>query len=154
MSGYWEKQKTQKDFESWLSMYDGCVGCACDHGCNQWLVENQTKAALMFRIIRNKGTTNLDRVARMDTLKANLIWFFLSYRRSKKVNRFLNDSRVYFPLTEEEAKELHAKSGVYMMLEGRYRFVYKDKPLSPNTQYFRVEGATLEQMDEYCRSVK
>jgi hypothetical protein len=64
MSDYWEDSKRQPSFKEWLAMWHGCVLCNCDHGCNQWIVENAPKAYLLFEGLRQGQTAEfLDKIA-------------------------------------------------------------------------------------------
>jgi len=78
-----------KDFKSWQGEWDGCMMCACDHGCNQWLVKNQSKASLVMRVLSSKGSTKLDKIVQMSNQKANKIWFWIHMRENKKFNEEL-----------------------------------------------------------------
>lgn len=50
---FWEFAEKQEDFISqfhvWMDYWEGCVMCACDHGCNQFLLENAAKMVAILR---------------------------------------------------------------------------------------------------------
>lgn len=50
---YWHFARKQPDFQgeflTWISYWEGCVLCHCDHGCNQFVLENAAKAAALLR---------------------------------------------------------------------------------------------------------
>lgn len=75
-----------KDFKSWLSEHSGSMMCACDHGCNQWLKKNESKASLAMRIMFNKGTASLDKLVQRSNEDVNKIWYWLEMRENKKYN--------------------------------------------------------------------
>jgi hypothetical protein len=85
---YWKSTEAQSTFEKWHSFLEGCLHCACDHGCNQWVKEQGRRSALLFRILAKKdSTTSLDRVTQMPLEKVNAIWFRITSWESDKWNR-------------------------------------------------------------------
>lgn len=53
---YWESLKVMQDFEDFKENWYGCMMCACDHGCNGWLLQNAGKALRVFEAVQ-KGAT-------------------------------------------------------------------------------------------------
>lgn len=49
MSDYWEEQKKMPTFAEFVDTWHGSMMCACDHGCNGWLLENAGKAYRIFQ---------------------------------------------------------------------------------------------------------
>lgn len=87
---YWKKMEVQPSFKEWLEFWNGCVHCGCDHGCNQWIMEQNARAGLLFMIMGNpKKTTDLDKVVKMPLKKVNKIWFRIISWQSEKFNREL-----------------------------------------------------------------
>lgn len=82
-SPYWDDLKTSSDFETWRHAWDGSLACACDHGCNQWLKEQQGKASLIFRY-KDKPKL-LDKIARMQPERAARLAGWLSRREARKI---------------------------------------------------------------------
>lgn len=85
--------EVQPSFKEWQDFFEGCVGCHCDHGCNQWVAEQSSKVVLFMRILSNKGSTSLDRVAQMELKKANKILFRIYRWEGQKYNRWLRSQR-------------------------------------------------------------
>lgn len=90
---YWKSQEVQPTFKEWQSFMEGCVMCQCDHGCNQWMLEQRSKIALFMRILSTKGNTSLDKLAQMPLQRANRIYFLLSIREAVKFNKELRDEQ-------------------------------------------------------------
>ncbi len=86
-SDYWKTKETAKDFKSWLSEWEDCLVCACDHGCNQWVKEQGHRAALLFRILSTKGNTSLERVTQIPLKEVDQIWYRIVTWESEKWNR-------------------------------------------------------------------
>lgn len=85
--------EVQPDFKTWLGFYNGCVHCACDHGCNQWLVEQQARASILFRTLANpKATAKIDKITQMPLERVNKIWFRIISWESERFNRELRKS--------------------------------------------------------------
>lgn len=86
---YWQKMEIQPSFKEWKEFYDGCLMCACDHGCNQWLKEQQARASLLFDAISTPGSTKPDKIAQMSLERVNKIWYRLVWWKAEKFNREL-----------------------------------------------------------------
>lgn len=76
MSDYWENSKKQPNFKDWMDFLEGCLLCACDHGCNQWIAQNGGK---MLRIAKEAqsvlSSEKLDVIVQADTdLVNSQIW--------------------------------------------------------------------------------
>jgi hypothetical protein len=82
---YWKEQETQPTYTEYTAFYGGCATCACDHGCNQWLQEQNVRAALLFKILAAKGNTDLDRVVQMDLKRIGKIWWWMAFRPAKRI---------------------------------------------------------------------
>jgi hypothetical protein len=62
-SDYWESKNKKPNYHAWLVEWHGCVICACDHGCNQWLAENAGKAfSLLEALDRKASAEELDTI--------------------------------------------------------------------------------------------
>lgn len=81
--------KPSVTYEGWVSERDGCIMCACGHGCNQWLQNNLTKTSLILRILYSRGSTSLDRIVQMENSKVDKIWHWLQMRAATKFNEQL-----------------------------------------------------------------
>ena len=91
----WKATETQKDFQSWLSFYEGCLMCACDHGCNQWVKEQTQRAALLFRILsKPNATTKLEKVTNIPLEKVDKLWYKIAMRESKEWNGKLREGKL------------------------------------------------------------
>jgi hypothetical protein len=100
---YWASMGFQKSADSFWESHEGCWACGCDHGCNQWLVENAPKAALMRRVMKKHpgNTAMLDKIAQMSLPRVNHILFWLCQQDSRRFNN---------ELWAEEAKQRKEKS--------------------------------------------
>jgi hypothetical protein len=88
MSEYWDAKKTQPNLQAFRDEWDGSIQCGCDHGCNDWLLENAPKASLIMSIMTNPGaTTSPDKVTQMDVTRAARIWHRIARWQSQKWNR-------------------------------------------------------------------
>lgn len=56
MSDYWESLRKAENFADFMDTWHGCWACACDHGCNGWMLENSAKAYRIFQAVA-KGAT-------------------------------------------------------------------------------------------------
>lgn len=69
---YWKEQDKQPSLEKWLNFWYGCVLCNCDHGCNEWIVKNASKAhAIISGLLKNEQVENLDKLVQRDILEVN-----------------------------------------------------------------------------------
>lgn len=85
---YWKQMETHDTFKEWKEFYDGCLMCGCDHGCNQWIVEQRAKIALFFRVLgQSNSTTGLNKLAKMPLKRANAVFYWLHWRDIKRWNR-------------------------------------------------------------------
>ena len=86
---YWKSTEVQPDIDTWLDFWNGCVHCACDHGCNQWIDEQSARAALIMRAMRlGSKKSVLDKLVQIPLKRVNRVWFWLTMRES----RILNDA--------------------------------------------------------------
>ena len=84
---YWKSTEVQPDIDTWLGFWEGCVHCACDHGCNQWIEEQNARAALIMRAMRlGSKKSVLDKLVQIPLDKANRIWFWIAARESRLLN--------------------------------------------------------------------
>lgn len=89
---YWKSTEVQPSFKDWKEFREGCIACACDHGCNAWVKEQEAKSSLFFDILTNKNaTTSLDKVAKMPLERANKIWYRIFRWRMYRANREMNE---------------------------------------------------------------
>jgi len=58
MSDYWENQKVQPDFKTWIETWHDSIICGCDHGCNGWLAQNAGKAYRIIQYFYNSKECN------------------------------------------------------------------------------------------------
>lgn len=90
MSDYWERMETQPSIKDWLEMWHGCVACACDHGCNQWLAKNGAKSSLIMEALKKKKSKEeLNKLAQMPIEESYATWRKWSYARSRRFNKKL-----------------------------------------------------------------
>lgn len=62
-SEYWDGQCKQPTFKDFLDCLEGCIICRCDHGCNQWVIENSAKTLhLMKAQQEGVSTEKLDEI--------------------------------------------------------------------------------------------
>lgn len=124
---YWKRQEVQADLADWIDYYQGCLACACDHGCNQWLDEQLMRAALLYKILTDPtSTTSPDKVARMPLVRVAAIVGRLGPFPLHEVSRESHGVRAYMKfralayaeepscdkidtLTEEEAGKIFWK---------------------------------------------
>ena len=93
-SSYWEQMEVQESFKEWFEFYEGCITCACDHGCNQWLAEQVCRTALVMRVLKDQNaTTSLDKLVSMPLKKVNRIWHRISMWNCERFNRKLRENR-------------------------------------------------------------
>lgn len=72
MSDFWENEKRKSTFAEWLETLRGSKMCNCDHGCNQWIVENAGKTVRLFEAIAaGAPAEELDRIVQMHTKEVN-----------------------------------------------------------------------------------
>ena len=84
--------ETYDSYKDWKSNYDGCLMCACDHGCNQWVASQSRRTSLILRILTKKDSnTSLDKVVKMTDERVNWLWYYLNqelpqrrWRRNRK----------------------------------------------------------------------
>lgn len=50
---YWEDQKKQPNFQSWLESLEGSVMCNCGHGCRNWTADNGAKALKIIQALQS-----------------------------------------------------------------------------------------------------
>lgn len=94
LSDYWKEKEVQKDFKSWFEEYQGCLACGCDHGCNQWIKEQQYRTAIILKIFSNpKAITKLEKVTQIPLERINKIWYKLQYWDMLRFNKELRDER-------------------------------------------------------------
>lgn len=87
MSDYWKKTEVQPNVDEWLSYWEGCLICACDHGCNQWVKEQGHRAALIMRAMRlGSKKSVLDKLVQMPLKKSDKIWYWLYKRENMAIN--------------------------------------------------------------------
>ena len=92
---YWKTTETQKDFKSWLEFYEGCLMCACDHGCSQWVKEQQHRAAILFRIIsKPNATTKIEKITLMPLEEIDQLWYKMARRQSREWNRKMREGKL------------------------------------------------------------
>src|SRR5690349_19992751 len=84
---YWEDSRKLPDVDSFWVFWNGCVHCACDYGCKQWIKEMNTKASLLMTAMRMGFKKKLlAKIAQMSVEKANKLWLWAGMRDSKKGN--------------------------------------------------------------------
>ena len=85
MSNYWEDSKKQPDLKTWLEFYHGCLICACDHGCNQWVAENAGKAYILIESLQKGQSLGFcDGVVQTDVADINNDIFQAMWEDMKK----------------------------------------------------------------------
>jgi hypothetical protein len=106
MSDYWKKNETQLTIKDWLNYWDGCVACACDHGCNQWLAKNHPKSSLIMDALRKKKPkAELDKLAQMTIEESYKTWHKWTMQQNKIQMKALKKQE------QKLAKEVIAKIG-------------------------------------------
>lgn len=89
---YWKSTEVQPDVDTWLSHWEGCLTCACDHGCNQWVKEQSARAALVMRAMRlGSAKRLLDKLVQIPLKRADKVWFWIHMRENKALNDALRD---------------------------------------------------------------
>lgn len=89
---YWKSLEIQPSFENWKEFYEGCLMCGCDHGCNEWIFENRSKIAILFRILsKPNSNTSLDKMAKMPLKRADHIFYWLMFKETKRFNKKLRE---------------------------------------------------------------
>jgi hypothetical protein len=83
-------EEPARDLAHWRNQWDGAMFCACDHGHNQWLKENEAKASLIIRILLTGGKTSLDKLVRMENDRVNKIWYWLAKNDSRRNNAIID----------------------------------------------------------------
>jgi len=95
MSDYWKDKETQPNIKAWLEEWHGCVACACDHGCNQWLAQNGAKSSLIMEALKKKKPkADLDKLAQMPIQDSYAVWRKWSYARARKFNKDLREGKI------------------------------------------------------------
>lgn len=87
-TGYWKESEVKPDFKTWLDFYEGCIMCGCDHGCNQWIKEQEARNALAIRMLQ-LGSKNLDKLVTIPLERANKIWFWIRHQDIRRFNEKL-----------------------------------------------------------------
>ncbi len=108
----WDDDPSE-NLESWLEHYLGCIGCGCDHGCNQWLQKNQTKSLLIMRVLIKRGNTDLNELVRRPNSEVNSLFWKLGLR--------------YHSIRFSEAKYLDSIGSMYDWNTGALRWHRKSK---------------------------
>lgn len=73
MSDYWESQKTMPNFADFMDSWHGSMMCACDHGCNGWLLQNSGKAYRVFQAVTRGATAEeLDAIVQKHVTEINV----------------------------------------------------------------------------------
>jgi hypothetical protein len=72
--------RAPKDLEDWLESWMGSMQCGCDHGCNQWLKENSSKAMIVMRVLAKRGSTDLDALVRRPIREVDAVAVRLGWR--------------------------------------------------------------------------
>ena len=70
MSEYWEDQKKQPDFKTWMEELRGSILCDCGHGCRDWIANNGAKSyKIIEALLSEKGasTEDLDKIVQKHT---------------------------------------------------------------------------------------
>lgn len=86
---FWKFAEKQPDFIShfhtWMDYWEGCVLCACDHGCNQFLLANAAKAAALLRARGNaESLDELNQLAMKDEGEFSTELWKRSFDRASK----------------------------------------------------------------------
>jgi len=103
---YWKSTEVQPDIDTWLGFWDGCVHCACDHGCNQWVMEQTARASLIMNAMRQgKSKDRLDKLVQIPVERANKIWYYIGTRFSRKFNKLLRENDGNFQKVQEILKK-------------------------------------------------
>ena len=75
------------NYESWLKEWYGSLACACDYGCNQWILTNAGKAyKLMISIKMGATETELDNIVNKEIKEINKE-FLTEMRERAKAHR-------------------------------------------------------------------
>jgi uncharacterized protein YutD len=89
---FWEFAEKQEDFisafDTWISYWEGCVLCHCDHGCNQFILENAAKMAAILRA-RNSYSYLMDELndmAKRDESEFRTELWKENYRKASERN--------------------------------------------------------------------
>jgi hypothetical protein len=88
-SPYWKEMEAQPSYREWREFFEGCIACSCDHGCNEWILEQSKKAMLFLRIMHKNSPTSLDKLARMSLQRADKIFYRVQRWDMEKYNRKL-----------------------------------------------------------------
>lgn len=84
---YWEFARKQPDFkgefEDWIEYWEGCVLCGCDHGCNQFVLENAAKASALIKAARTEFPDILNELAMRDEREFRTELWKASYNKEK-----------------------------------------------------------------------
>lgn len=91
--GYWDDMKIQSTFKRFVEEYNGSLQCDCDHGCRQWVKQQETKTGLMLMVAETEGITPLNKIAQMTPERATKIWRRIVKWQAQKFNRELRESR-------------------------------------------------------------
>jgi len=106
----WQREEVQPTAQAWLDYYDGCMMCACDHGCNQWIEEQKYRTSLLMRILLTpNATTSADKVARLPLQRVMNIWVRLENWESQKWNRRLHTNSTILDVNLKEKIAAHDK---------------------------------------------